>query len=280
MTLGPVAVVVLVALVLCVAAVLALRLARPRPPGPEQVVRGVARLSRELETLFAALAREIRPGVTTLQLEQRVEHLLRARGLRGYLKGYGRYPALIVASVNDEVTNTLPSPRPLADGDLLKLQVGVSDGAFYAVQGWTLAVGTPTAWDRRLMEGARAALDAAVSAAVAASSSAELSSVIETSLLQRGLRPSRDVSGHQIGLVPRKGPSVPCAVGVGGEHPTSLADGMILSLVVVAHAGEAAVAVADDGWNTVAIDGMRSALFSHLVVVRPGTPERLTAEHG
>jgi methionyl aminopeptidase len=156
----------------------------------------------------------------------------------------------------------------------------VSDGTFYAIQGWTFGVGMPTAEDSRLLEGARTALDTAVSAAVAGGTSADLTAVIQRSLSERGLRPSRDVTGHQIGLVPRKGPSLPCAVGVGGEHPTPLMEGMVLSVVVVAHAGEAAAAVADDGWNLVAIDGTRSAHFSHLVVVRRGAPERLTAAHG
>lgn len=280
MTLGLAAVVLLVALVLVVAALLLLRLARPARPGPERVVRGVGSLARELATIFSALSREVRPGVTTVQLEQRVDHLLRARSLRGYLKGYGRYPASIIASVNDEVTNTLPSPRPLAAGDLLKLQVGVSDGTFHAVQGWTFSVGMPTEEDARLLDGARAALGRAVGAAVAGRTTADLTSAIQSSLAERGLCPSRDVTGHQIGLVPRKSPSIPCAAGVGGERPAPLSEGMVLSLVVVAHAGGAAVAVAEDGWNLVALDGRRSALFSHLVAVRRGTPERLTAEHG
>lgn len=280
MTFGLLAVAAFVALVLAVAAVLLLLLPRLTHPGRETVVRGVGQLAGELGKVFAALAREIRPGVTTLQLEHRVEHLLRARDLRGYLKGYGRYPALITASVNDEVANTLPSSRLLADGDLLKLQVGVSDGTFYAVQGWTFVVGMPTAEDVRLMDGARTALDTAVAAAIAGRSSADLTAVIQRSLAERGLRASRDVTGHQIGLVPRKGPSLPCAAGVGGEHPTPLTEGMVLSVVVVAHAGEPAVAVADDGWNLVAIDGTRSAHFSHLVVVRRATPERLTAAPG
>jgi len=280
MTLGLVAVILLALLVLAVGALLVFRLARPAHPGPEQVVRGVGSLARELETIFSALSREVRPGATTAQLEQRVDHLLRARGLRGYLKGYGRYPALIVASVNDEVTNTLPSPRPLAAGDLLKLQVGVSDGTFHAIQGWTFSVGMPTAEDVRLLDGARAALDRAVATALPGRTSADLTAAIQRGLAERGLHPSRDVTGHQIGLVPRKGPSVPCAAGVGGEHPTPLTEGMVLSLVVVAHAREPAVAVAQDGWNLVAIDGGRSALFSHLVAVRRGNAERLTAEHG
>lgn len=270
----------LAATVVALTALLVVRLLRRPDSGREEVVRRVAALSRELERVFRAVAREVRPGVSTSDLERRVEHLLRAAGLTGYLKGYGGYPSLIMASVNEEVTSTPPSPRRLAAGDLLKLQIGVSDGTAYALQGWTFPVGVPDPLDLGLIRGARAALDAAVAEARTGRTSAGLTEVIHAALQGGSLRPSRDVAGHQIGTVPRKAPRVPGAVGASSDPPVTLEEGMVLSLVVVAHLGEPEVVVADDSWNVVAADGRRSALFSHLVVVRRERGQRLSADLG
>jgi methionyl aminopeptidase len=269
-----------VGLVLTVVVVVAVRLLRRPRARPEDVARRVAALAPDLEALFVALRRELRPGVSTLDLERRAAALLEARGLRGYLKGYRGYPSLLSASVNDEVADTPPTRRPLTRGDLVKIQVGVSDGVAYACQAWTLTVGEPERADIPLLRSARAALDAAVAVAVVGRTTRDVTDAIHARLGADGFAPSRHLFGHQIGSVPRKGPQIPCDVGASQEAPAPLLDGMVLSLVVAGHAGGPEVEVADDGWNVVAVDGSRSVLLSHLVVVRRGRCQRLTADLG
>jgi hypothetical protein len=108
MTFGLLAVVGLVILVLAVAAVLLLRLARPPHPTPEQIVRGVGRLAGELGKVFPALAREIRPGVTTLQLEQRLEHCCGLATSRDTSRG----TAVTPRSSRRRSTTRSPTPCP------------------------------------------------------------------------------------------------------------------------------------------------------------------------
>ncbi len=265
--------------VLALIVVLAVRVKRRGRVAQVEVCRRSAALARELAPLFAAIQRELRPGVSTAALEQRVAHLLEARGLRGYLKGYQRFPGVASVSVNDGVINTVPNERPLAEGDLVKVQVGVSDGVAYVLQAWTLVVGSAADADRKLLDGARAALRAAVRQVRAGVSTAEVTGTIHAALDQVGLRPSRDHGGYQVGAVPRKPPRIPCASGLKGEPPaTALEQGMVLHLLVVAHAGDPTVSSGADSLNVVTVDGSRSALFSHVVVVGRREAEVLTSE--
>jgi methionyl aminopeptidase len=118
-----------------------------------------------------------------------------------------------------------------------------------------------------------------VSRATVGRSNADLTAVLHATLEGACLKPSRDFVGHQIGSAPRKSPQVPCAIGISSGAPSPLEEGMVLSLLVIAHAGQPDVMVAEDGWNVIARDGTRSALFSHLVVVRKGKAETLTSEY-
>ena len=123
-------------------------------------VEAIRAASRLVAETLDMLGREIRPGVTTAELDGMAETFIRERGGRPAFKGYRGFPATICPSVNEEVVHAIPGPRRLMEGDLVGVDVGVEMDGYYGDSAMTFAVGTVSAEAQRLMDATRAALRA------------------------------------------------------------------------------------------------------------------------
>lgn len=221
----------------------------------------------------------VAPGVTTGELNERAEDLIRRRGGIPSFKGYppgSRYPfpAVICTSVNEELVHGIPGPRVLKEGDILSIDVGVIYDGYHGDAGITLPVGEISPEARRLLEVTEAALYAGIAQARAGNRVGDISAAIQRTAESAGYSVVREYTGHGIGRRMHEEPQIP-NWGEPGQGPL-LRPGMTLAIEAMVLAGSPQVRTLDDHWTVVSADGKLTAYFEHTVLVRDGEPEILT----
>jgi methionyl aminopeptidase len=244
----------------------------------EELIAGYRSLAGTLDAILSELETDIRPGVTTRELEARATELMEKHGVRSYFKGYRGYPASITTSVNHEVINTMPSKKVLRSGNILSMQVGITNEKAFSYQGWTYAVGQVTEGEQNLMNASRRALQKACSLCTGGHTVSDISRAIQTSVECAGFFVNRQFVGHGMGSRPHELPQIPMYVTQDPEAANPLRVGQILSIVVIAHLGGHESCAMSDNWNIVTKDGSKAVHFSQIVVVGDADPEILTQE--
>jgi methionyl aminopeptidase len=230
---------------------------------------------RIVAEILDALEAKVAPGVSTWELDQLAERLIREKGARPAFKGYRGFPACLCTSVNHEVVHGIPSKtRLLAQGDLLKLDFGVVVDGFFGDAARTVAVGQISEEARRLSEATRASLEAAIRAMVAGNRVGDIGHAVQSTVEPLGFSVVRDFVGHGIGRRLHEGPQVP-NYGRPGTLEL-LRPGMVLAVEPMVNAGTAAVDVLDDDWTAVTVDGKLSSHWEHTILVTDQGPEVLT----
>jgi len=227
----------------------------------------VASLTTKLGSILGELEDDIRPGVTTQQIDDRVGDLIVSHKVTSSFRGNGGWPAYTTTSVNEEVINGLPSKRVLKAGDLLKLQVGVTNGTSYAMKSWTYAVGDISEADQRLMNAGIEALEAATAEAHLPNRVQSISRTLADHINAAGFTPSADYVGCRIGPTNRSPPKIPCFENekLRADLDTGLVNGSVLYITSIVHAGKSDLLY---GRNAVrSKDGSRSVCFSQMVIV-------------
>ncbi|HEY8393775.1 MAG TPA: type I methionyl aminopeptidase [Thermaerobacter sp.] len=242
--------------------------------------------SREIEYMRRAgqivagvlqeLARALRPGVTTAELDRLAERLIREAGGEPAFKGYQGYPATICASINDEVVHGIPSPgRVVREGDIVSIDVGARYQGYYGDSAATFAVGQVPGEARRLLEVTRESLYAAIAEARPGRRLGDVGHAVQRVVEAAGFSVVRDYAGHGIGRAMHEDPQVP-NYGTPGTG-LRLRPGMVLAIEPMVNAGGYEVRVDADGWTVRTADGSLSAHFEHTVLITEGEPEILTA---
>lgn len=223
------------------------------------------------------LAQALRPGVTTAELDQLAERLIREAGAEPSFKGYQGFPASLCTSINDEVVHGIPSPhRVLREGDLVSLDVGACYNGYHGDSAVTLAVGAVSPEARRLLEVTREALYAGIAAARPGRRLGDIGHAVQQRVEAAGFSVVLDYAGHGIGRAMHEDPQVPNY----GRPGTGLRlqPGMVLAIEPMVNAGGHAVQTDPDGWTVRTVDGSLSAHFEHTVLITAdGEPEILTA---
>lgn len=214
------------------------------------------------------LGRGIRAGVTTQDLDRAAAALLEAHGVRSSFKGYRGYPCIVTTSVNEEVIDGVPGERRLADGDLLKLQLGVEEGGFYAYWAGSYAVGEVDARKRALIDLGHRALGEGIAAAVPGRGPEQISMAIQRVLSAGGAHPIRQYCGHGIGRQMHEEPRIPCYYEPGMAGRTVLRPGEVLAIQVLATDAPTRLRPGGKGGLTVrGDDGVNSVHVGAIVVV-------------
>ncbi len=236
-----------------------------------EAIRVAARIvARTLDRI----EREIRPGVTTGQLDRLAETFIREQGARPAFKGYRGFPASICPSVNDEVVHAIPGGRRLEEGDLIGVDVGAEIGGYYGDSARTFAVGAVSGEAERLMRTTREALLAGVERARGGNRIGDISHAIQERVEREGFSIVRSLVGHGIGREMHEEPQVP---NYGPpERGPRLMIGQVLAIEPMVNAGGPEVVTKADGWTVVTRDGSLSAHFEHTVAVGPNGPEILS----
>ena len=212
------------------------------------------------------LAREIRPGVSTLELDRLAEAFIRDSGGEPAFKGYRGFPASICASINEEVVHGIPSAsRFLREGDIVSLDIGVKREGFFGDAAHTYAVGEVPAVATKLLEATQRALDAGIEQARSGNRVSDISAAIEREVTRHRFRVVRALVGHGIGRELHEEPQVP-NYGRVGEGP-KLKEGMVLAIEPMVNAGTAEVLTMPDQWTVVTADRNLSAHFEHTVAI-------------
>jgi methionyl aminopeptidase len=229
---------------------------------------------------LGALAAAVKPGVSTGELDELAEAEIRAAGATSSFKGYHGYPAVICASVNDEIVHGIPSrQRILRDGDIISIDCGAIVGGWHGDAALTVGVGTISAEHVRLLQTCEAALWRGLAQARAGGRLGDISHAVEASVAASGsYGVVEEYTGHGIGSAMHMDPPVP-NYGRPGRGPR-LRPGMALAIEPMVMLGGSETVLLDDGWTVTTADGSWAAHFEHTVAITPDGPWVLTAEDG
>ena len=236
--------------------------------------RGGAILAATLDRLAA----EVRPGISTKDLDVVCEEFIRSHtGAKPAFKGLYGFPASACISINEEIVHGIPSPkRVLNDGDIVKLDVGVLYEGYFTDAAISVPVGNVDAESLRLMDVARAALAAGVDQARVGNHIGDIGAAIEAVVKAAGFTTADDLVGHYVGTKPHGDPQVPNH-GVPKRGPKLLA-GLTIAIEPMVNIGKSATRTLKDKWTIVTQDGSRSAHFEHTVAVTDAGPRILTLQ--
>lgn len=221
------------------------------------------------------LRERVRPGVTTLELEEFAASRAAERKVRPAFKGYRGYPCVLCASVNKEVVHGIPSKsRTLQEGDIISLDFGVEYQGYYGDAAVTVPVGKINPAREKLLRVTRESLDKAIENVRPGNHLGDIGAAVQKWVEKDGFSVVRDFVGHGIGTKMHEEPNVP-NYGVPGQGPR-LEEGMVFAIEPMVNAGGPSVKVLEDHWTAVTADGSDSAHFEHTVAVTSNGPWVLT----
>ena len=234
------------------------------------------RLSNKLvaQTL-GEVAKLIKPGVSTLDLDKVAETFIRDNGGIPAFLNYHGFPNTLCTSVNDQVVHGIPSKRPLVEGDIVSVDVGVLMNDFYGDSAYTFAVGSISDEAKKLLEVTKASLYKGIEASVAGRRLGDIGSAIQTYCESHNYTVVREMVGHGIGRNLHEAPEVP-NYGKRGSG-LLLKEGMVIAIEPMINAGKRNIIQESDGWTIRTIDKKLSAHFEHSIVIRKNGAEILSS---
>jgi len=244
----------------------------PKSPGE---IDAMAASGALLARVHEALTGEIRPGVTTLQLDGIAEQVIREGGGVPAFKGYRGFPGSICPSLNDEVVHAIPGDRALAEGDVLSLDCGVVLDGWVSDAARTHPVGEVGDDARRLIETTRVALERGIAAVRVGGHVGDVGHAVQTVVEAEGFAVVDSLVGHGVGRSMHEEPQVPNH-GLPGTGP-ELVEGLVIAIEPMVNVGGPDVQLAADGWTVTTRDGSLSAHWEHTVAVTAAGPRILTA---
>lgn len=238
----------------------------------EIMARGGAILANTLQHMRAHVA----PGITTGELDALAEAFIRRHaGAEPAFKGLYGFPGSACISVNEEVVHGIPSrKRPLANGDIVSLDVGVKYEGMYTDAAITVPVGEIDAETIRLLEVTERALAAGIAAAVPENHVGDIGAAIQAVVEGADLAIVRELVGHGVGFSPHEELQIP---NYGKpKRGKRLSPGLTIAIEPMVNIGTAKTRTLSDKWTVVTQDGLRSAHFEHTVAVTDKGPRILT----
>ncbi|MCR6631331.1 MAG: type I methionyl aminopeptidase [Magnetospirillum sp.] len=230
--------------------------------------------------VLAACHREIekmiRPGLTTWEIDQFAERFMKEHGATPEQKGYHGYKYATCASVNDVICHGFPKMEPLADGDIVTIDMVVNLNGWLADSAWSYAVGNVAEEGLRLLKTTKEAMYRGIAQAVAGNRVGDISNTIQTFAEGEGYSVVRDFIGHGIGKEMHEDPEVPHH-GPKGKGPR-LKEGMVFTIEPMLNTGSYYARVDADGWTARTVDGGLSAQYEHTIAITAQGPLILT-EH-
>ncbi len=234
-------------------------------------VRAACRVVAEV---FREVEGEIKVGISTAELDAKIEGSIRQLGAQPAFLGYRGYKNASCLSVNAEVVHGIPGSRRLAEGDILGVDIGALLNGFYGDAARTYAIGPINRKAGQLLRAGQECLELAIRQVRSGNHLGDISSVIERHARKCGFSVVRDLFGHGIGRSLHEDPLIPNfgEAGAGAE----LKPGMVLAIEPMLNAGGSQVLTLSDGWTVVTADNQLSVHFEHTVLITEGDPEVLT----
>jgi methionyl aminopeptidase len=227
-------------------------------------MRRAGRVVREVLELVRGL---VRPGATTLDLENAADKRMNELGAKAAFKGYHGFPAVLCTSINSEVVHGIPSAkRVLKEGDIVSIDCGAIVDGYYGDAAITVPVGHKIdPKTDRLLKVTELSLHAGIAAVKPGATLGDIGAAVQSVVEAEGFSVVRDFVGHGIGSKMHEDPQVP-NFGEAGRG-MKLRAGMVIAIEPMVNAGKPEVRVLRDGWTAVTDDGSMSAHFEHTVAV-------------
>jgi len=223
-----------------------------------------------LAELLDELKREVRAGISTAALDERVVAEMRRRGVVASFKGYHGYPASVCVSINDEVVHGIPGARVVKEGDVVSLDLGVYHKGFHTDAAITVGVGAISERAARLIDVTQGSLAEGLKFARVGYHVGDISAAVQRHVEAAGLSVVREYTGHGVGRELHEDPQIPNFVS-GGKGPV-LRAGMTLAIEPMVTAGGWRTRVAANRWTVLTMDGSLAAHFEHSVAITDGEP--------
>ena len=239
-------------------------------------IEAIAKAGAILAAMFDAIVPEVRPGVSTADLDLFGENFIMSHdGAVPSFKGLYGFPASLCISINHEVVHGIPNPkRIIEEGDIVSVDGGVQLNGWFADAARTYGVGDTDAVSEVLMRVTQEALQAGIAQAVAGNRLGDIGHAVQNVAETAGFTVVRDLVGHGIGREPHEEPQVP-NFGKAGKGLV-LQPGLVLAIEPMVNAGTPSVRTLPDRWTVVTLDKKRSAHFEHTVAITENGPKVLT----
>ena len=228
-----------------------------------------------------AVCDNIRPGITTMELDSIAEKVIRTHGATPAFLGYPHqsplgpaYPATINASIDSELVHGIPRRRRLRKGQMLSIDVGTILDGYVGDSAVTVPVGQISSQAQKLLDTTRRALELAIDACRVGNRLGDVSATIQEWAESQGYHVVREYTGHGVGQTMHEDPQIPNWGKRNRGAP--LRAGMTFALEPMLTVGPPELYVEDDQWTVATVSGALCAHFEHTVLVTEGEPEILT----
>jgi methionyl aminopeptidase len=214
---------------------------------------------------LAEVGRNIKPGVTTLQLDKVAESFIRDCGAVPSFLGYDGFPNSICTSVNDQVVHGIPSNYELKDGDIVSVDCGAVKNGFHGDSCYTFAVGQVSEKVAALLQSTKAALYSGIAQAVEGARIENIGAAIQQKVEGDGYSVVREYTGHGIGRMMHEDPHVRnygkqgCGI--------KLRRGMVIAIEPMIAMGSRDIKISKDGWTVTTVDHQPAAHFEHTLAI-------------
>ena len=225
------------------------------------------------ETLLL-LEKEVKPGVTTAELDMMAEEFITKHGAKPSFKGLYGFPSSLCISVNEQVIHGFPGAYVLKEGDIVSVDCGACINGFHGDAARTFPVGNISKEAQRLIDVTRDSFFKGIEYAKVGNRLSDISHEIQSYVEAAGFSVVRDFVGHGIGRNVHEDPNVP-NFGKSGRGP-KLVEGMVLAIEPMVNAGTYNVRTLKDRWTVVTADNSLSAHYENTVAILSDGPEILT----
>ncbi len=220
------------------------------------------------------IAGEIKPGITTLQLDKLAEQYIRDhQAVPGFLGLYG-CPSTLLTSVNEQVVHGLPTSRPIEEGDIVSVDCGVLKKEFYGDHAYTFEIGDVAPENKKLLRITKESLYVGIREFKAGNRVEDVGNAIQKFTEAEGYGVVRELVGHGLGRKMHEDPEMP-NYGKRGRGKLFI-DGMVVAIEPMINMGTKNIKYLKDGWTIVTADKKPSAHFEHDVALINGKPELLS----
>jgi len=238
-------------------------------------IRILRKANQIVAEVLTVLADRVGPGVTTKELDELAEQLIRDMGAIPAFLGYRGYPNATCISVDEVIVHGIPGSRRIGQGQIVSIDVGALYQGYYGDAALSVGCGKLDSQRQHLLDTTDRALARAIAAARPGNYLEDISRAIQETCEAEGFSVVRAFVGHGIGTAMHEDPQIPNFVT--GHRGPKLKAGMVMAIEPMVNLGGHDVKVLDDNWTAVTADGLPSAHFEHSIVVRDGEADILSA---
>jgi methionyl aminopeptidase len=220
------------------------------------------------------VAKRIRPGVTTKELDKIAEEYIQDHGAKPGFKGYQGFPNVLCTSVNNQVVHGIPNDQPLKEGDIVSIDCGVLLNEYYGDSAYTFKIGTVSEAIDKLLEITKASLYMGIEQAIEGNRVGDIGYAIQNYCEAQGFSVVREMVGHGLGKSLHESPEIP-NYGKRGRG-SKLKRGLVICIEPMINLGRKDIVQEKDGWTIRTFDKKPSAHYELAVAVNKGKAETLS----